>query len=290
MSSACLEPDPAPHPLRFALPTGAWDTHIHAIGDPERFPLAPDRGYTPAIVPIERYVALMDGLGIARAVLVQPSIYGTDNRAMVDALTRHPGRFRGVAVVTADVDDATLDALHAVGVCGVRANLLNPAGISLADAIALAPRLARRGWHLQLQIDVSAFDAFDRLQRLPLPLVIDHCGYLPAAKGPGDPGFRRLLALVAAGTCYVKLSAPYRLTAWRRDGYGATTALARALVAANPRRMLWGSDWPHTDVRADMPNDGDLLNLLEEWVPDATQRRAILADNPVALYGALGRR
>lgn len=286
MTAPCLPPQAEVQPVRFAVPAGAWDTHIHAIGAPGRFPLAPDRGYTPAQVPIERYVDLMQRLGIARAVLVQPSIYGTDNRAMVDALTRFPARFRGVAVVGAGVDEATLDALHASGVRGVRANLLNPGGISLADAAALAPRLAARGWHLQLQIDVSAFDGFDVLAALPVPLVIDHMGYMPHGKSPAEPGFRRLLAMVEAGRCYVKLSAPYRLAAWVRDGYGAATALARALVAANPRRLLWGSDWPHTDLARDMPNDGDLLDLLGEWAPEADARHAILVDNPTALYGA----
>ena len=285
MPGSCLPPNPLRARVRFALPAGAWDCHIHAIGDPARFPLDPRRGYTPALAPIEHYVALMDALGIARAVLVQPSIYGTDNAAMIDALTRHPSRFRGVAVVDAHVDDATLDTLHACGVRGVRANLLNPGGISLADAAALAPRLAARGWHLQLQIDVSAFDAFDAVQRLSLPVVIDHFGYMAASKGPDEPGFRRLLALVAVGRCYVKLSAPYRLTAWRMDAYGAVAPLARALVAANPERLVWGSDWPHTDVREDMPDDGDLVNLLEEWAPDTAQRHAILVENPIALYG-----
>jgi predicted TIM-barrel fold metal-dependent hydrolase len=203
---------------------------------------------------------------------------------MVDALARYPARFRGIAVVGAGVGDATLDALHAAGVRGVRANLLNPAGISLADALALAPRLVSRGWHLQLQVDVSAFDAFDRLAGLSLPLVIDHFGFMPAAKGPSEPGFLRLLGMVATGRCYVKLSAPYRLAPWRHEGGAAVTALARALVAANPSRLLWGSDWPHTDVRDAMPNDGDLVKVLEDWVPDAAQRRAILVDNPVALY------
>lgn len=284
-TTPCLAPRVASQPVRFAVPPDAWDTHVHAIGDPGRFPLDSRRGYTPALVPIEDYVSLMDRLGLERAVLVQPSIYGTDNGAMVDALARFPARFRGVAVVRPDVDDATLDALHARGVRGVRANLLNPAGISLTDAVALAPRLARRGWHLQLQLDVSVFDAFDTLERLALPVVIDHFGYMPAAKGPDEPGFRRLVAAVAAKRCYVKLSAPYRLTARREGGYGAVTALARALVAADPGRLLWASDWPHTDLREDMPDDGELINVLAQWVPDAAQRREILVDNPAALYG-----
>lgn len=268
------------------MPKGAWDCHVHAIGPVDRFPLAPDRGYTPADVPVEEYVALMDRLGIARAVLVQPSIYGTDNRAMVDALVRYPTRFRGVAVVDGHIDDAGLDALHACGVRGVRANLLNPGGISLDDAIALAPRLAARAWHLQVQIDVSSFDAWNVLLGLPLPVVVDHLGCMAASKGPGTPGFRTLIGHVRAGRCYVKLSGAYRVTEWTATRYADATALARALVRANPRQLVWGSDWPHTDVRRDMPNDGDLLNLLAEWIPDAGLRRAVLVDTPDALYGA----
>lgn len=285
MTTDCLPPDPAPQPVPFPVPNGAWDCHIHAIGALEHFPLAADRSYTPAYVPIETYVALMDELGIAHAVLVQPSIYGTDNRAMVDALARYPSRFRGVAVVAPAISDAELDALHATGVRGVRANLLNRGGISLDDARSLVPRLSARGWHLQLQIDVSSFDGFDALERLPIDVVVDHFGYMPAAKGPDEPGFRRLLGLLARGRCHVKLSGPYHLTAWRREGYGAVAPLARALLDANPQRLLWASDWPHTGLRSDMPNDGELLSLLAQWVPDADTRKRVLVDNPAALYG-----
>jgi 2-pyrone-4,6-dicarboxylate lactonase len=286
VESTCLSPDAGLHPIHFRVPAGAWDTHIHAIGDAARFPLAPVRSYTPAQVPIEAYVALMDQLGVARAVLVQPSIYGTDNRAMVDALRRYPERFRGVAVVDADVADAELRALHDAGVRGVRANLLNPGGISFAGACALAQRLADLGWHLQLQIDASTFDGFDALARLPVDVVIDHMGYMQADKGASNPGFQRLLTLVEAGRCWVKLSAPYRLTDWQRRGSDAVTPLARALVRANPARMLWASDWPHTDLRRAMPNDADLLDLLREWVGDDAVRNAILVTNPRSLYDA----
>lgn len=281
----CLTPDPRVHPLRLRVPPGAWDTHVHAIGARERFPLAPSASYAPADVPIETYVALMDRLGIARAVLVQPSIYGTDNRAMVAALTRYPERFRGVAVVAPTIGERELTALHDAGVRGVRANLLNTGGISFQDARVLARRLEALGWHLQLQIDASTFDGFDEVENLPVDVVIDHMGFMPPAKGAGDPGFRRLLRRVESGRCWVKLSAPYRLTRWERDGYGAVAPLARALVDANPRRMLWGSDWPHTDLRAHMPNDSDLLNLLGEWVPDDAMRETILVRNPASLYG-----
>ena len=282
---ACLTPDPVVHPAHFRVPGGAWDTHIHAIGPVERFALAALRSYTPAQVPIDAYVALMDRLGIAHAVLVQPSVYGSDNRAMLDALSRYPARFRGVAVVDPAIDDRALRTLDAAGVRGVRANLLNPGGLSLADACALAGRLAALGWHLQLQIDASTFDGFDALETLPVAVVIDHMGYLPADLGPSNAGFRRLLQLVASGRCWVKLSAPYRLVDWQRRGYGAVAPFAQALVRANPQRVLWGSDWPHTDLRSAMPNDGDLLDLLGAWVGDEAIRNAILVDNPASLYG-----
>jgi 2-pyrone-4,6-dicarboxylate lactonase len=282
----CLTPDAVVHPIRFRVPPGAWDTHIHAIGAVEHFPLAPARAYTPAQVPIEAYVALMGRLGITHAVLVQPSIYGTDNRAMVDALSRYPERFRGVAVVDPGIADRELTALHDAGVRGVRANLLNRGGISFADACTLAGRFADLGWHLQLQIDVSTFDRFDAVAELPVDVVIDHMGYMSADKGAANPGFLRLLKLVEAGRCWVKLSAPYRMTDWPRFGYGAVAPLARALVRANPQRMLWGSDWPHTDLRAGMPNDGDLLDQLGVWIEDDAVREAILVTNPASLYGA----
>jgi 2-pyrone-4,6-dicarboxylate lactonase len=282
----CLTPDAVVHPIRFRVPPGAWDTHIHAIGAVDRFPLAANRSYTPAQVPIEAYVALMGRLGIAHAVLVQPSIYGTDNRAMVDALSRYPERFRGVAVVDPGIADRELTALHDAGVRGVRANLLNRGGISFADACTLAGRFADLGWHLQLQIDVSTFDRFDAIAELPVDVVIDHMGYMSADKGAANPGFLRLLKLVEAGRCWVKLSAPYRMTDWPRFGYGAVAPLARALVRANPQRMLWGSDWPHTDLRAGMPNDGDLLDQLGVWIEDDAVREAILVTNPASLYGA----
>jgi len=282
----CLAPDPALHPLRLGVPAGAWDTHVHAIGPMERFPLAAVRSYTPAQVPIDAYVALMDRLGIAHAVLVQPSIYGSDNRAMLDALSRYPARFRGVAVVDPAIDDRALRVLDRAGVRGVRANLLNPGGLSLADGCALADRLAALGWHLQLQFDASTFDRFDALETLPVDVVIDHMGYMQADLGVSNAGFRRLLKLVESGRSWVKLSAAYRLVEWQRRGYDAVAPLVRALVRANPQRVVWGSDWPHTDLCSAMPNDADLLNLLGAWVDDDATRDAILVANAAALYGA----
>jgi predicted TIM-barrel fold metal-dependent hydrolase len=279
-----LSPDPSPRPVNFLVPPGAWDTHVHAIGAAERFPLLPDRSYTPAQVPIENYVALMDRLGIAHAVLVQPSIYGLDNSAMCDALTRYPQRFRGVAVVAPSIEDSALRELHDAGVRGIRANLLNRGGISFTAARKLAARIGGLGWHLQFQLDVSAFDEFDAIRTLPVKVVIDHMGHLPAAKGVDDPGFRSLLRLVGEGRCWVKLSAPYNLSKSSGATYEQVRPLAQALVAANPERVLWGSDWPHTNLYTAMPNDGDLLNLLGEWTGSTAITTRVLAQNPLSLY------
>lgn len=280
----CLPPNQSPRPITFVVPRGAWDTHVHAIGARERFPLLPERSYTPPQVPIENYVALMDRLGIARAVLVQPSIYGLDNSAMCDALTRYPQRFRGVAVVAPSIGDAELGELHRAGVRGIRANLLNSGGISFADARQLAVRIAALGWHLQLQLDVSTFDDFAALHTLPVKVVIDHMGFMPAIKGVADPGFRRLLRLLGEGHCWVKLSAPYNLSKGSVAPYEQVGPLAQALVAANPDQVLWASDWPHTGLYAAMPNDGDLLNLLGEWTGSAAITNRVLAENPLSLY------
>lgn len=280
----CLPPDPNPRPVNFVVPPGAWDTHVHAIGAAQRFPLLRDRSYTPAQVPIENYVALMDRLRIGRAVLVQPSIYGVDNSAMCDALTRFPQRFRGVAVVAPSISDAELSELHDAGVRGIRANLLNQGGISFADAKQLAARIADLGWHLQLQLDVSTFGEIDAIRAFPVKVVVDHMGHMAAAKGVDDSGFRSLLRLVAEGHCWVKLSAPYNLTKGSAGTYEQVRPLAKALVAANPERVLWGSDWPHTNLHTAMPNDGDLLNLLGEWTGSAAIITRVLAENPLSLY------
>ena len=261
-------------------------THDAPFQSATKFKLVAERVYTPEPALPEEMAEFHKALRLQRVVIVTPSIYGTDNRAMIDALSRYPERFRGVAVVDPGIDDRELAALHKAGVRGVRANLLNRGGILFADACALAGRFADLGWHLQLQIDVSTFDRFDAIAELPVDVVIDHMGYMSADKGPSNPGFLRLLKLVEAGRCWVKLSAPYRLTDWQRFGYEEVAPLARALARANPQRTLWGSDWPHTDLRSGMPNDGDLLDLLGAWIDDDATREAILVTNPASLYGA----
>lgn len=285
----CAPADPMPQPPTFFMPAGAVDCHAHVFPDEQSFPYQVPRSYTPPPASLEAYKSLHRTLGIARGVLVQPSVYGEDNRAHANALVdlREQGfDYKGVAVVGADVTDEELDRLDGLGFCGVRLNLLFKGGIIWADVERLASRLAERNWHLQCLIDVSQFAHLEqRMQSLPVPVVIDHMGHVSAEKGLNNPGLRSLLRLLDNGRTWVKLSGAYRLTHQDHPPYTDVQPLAETLVRANPQRLVWGSDWPHPHIRVPMPNDGDLLDLLATWVPDAQTRRAILVSNPEELYG-----
>lgn len=285
----CAAADPFPRPASFAPPAGSCDTHAHVFGPVERYPYTPNRSYTPPDASPGAYLHLHRTLGIERGVLVQPSVYGTDNRLMVDALhyLQEQGlHYKGVAVVDADISERELDQLGRAGVCGVRMNLLFKGGIAWRDVEALARRLAERRWHLQFLIDVSEFEQLEaRIRSLPTPVVIDHMGHMNVGKGLHHPGFQALLRLVEDARAWVKLSGSYRITNQPLAPYTDVHPFAQALVGANPQQMLWGSDWPHPHFGRAMPADGPLLSLLADWVPDESLRRRILVDNPARLYG-----
>jgi 2-pyrone-4,6-dicarboxylate lactonase len=281
----CQGPDPHPRAPHFRPPPGSCDTHAHVIGSPERYPFTPKRSYTPPPAPEEAYLAMHDALGIQRGVLVQVSVHGTDNRLLVETLRRHPQRLRGIAVVAPDISEAELDVLDAAGVRGLRCNELFGGGIGLEAMETLAKRIAHRGWHLQLLIDgPRLLSASARLARLPVPFVVDHMGYIPAANGVGDPGFQELCKLLKEADCWVKISGANRISL-QPIPYRDTIPFARALVETRPERLVWGTDWPHVAIDGPMANDGALLDLLAEWVPDEATRNRILVDNPAALYG-----
>jgi len=266
------------------MPRGACDCHAHVIGSPERYPFTSERSYTPPAAPEEAYLAMHRALGIERGVLVQVSVHGTDNRLLVETLRRHPERLRGIAVVTPDVAEAELDVLDAAGVRGLRCNELFGGGIGLEAIETLARRIARRGWHLQLLMDGRRLPSISaRLTQLPVPFVIDHMGYIPTASGLDGPGFRELCTLLKEADCWVKISGANRISS-QPIPYRDTIAFAQALVATRPERVVWGSDWPHVAIKGPMVNDGVLLDLLAEWVPDEATRNRILVDNPAALY------
>lgn len=277
----CLAPPAHAAQAATPLPAGTCDTHLHVFGPTANYPLSPGRNYTPHVCTLVAYREVMQALGIARAVLVQPSVYGTDNSAMLDALRAAGPAFRGIAVPAADVGDAELARMHALGVRGIRLNLVNPQVLGVDDALALCRRMAGHGWHLQVQLDLAR-GGDDALRALcagtDVPVVVDHMGRLA-------PGTRQhlLIDLLAQGRCWVKLSAPYRVSA-QAAPHADIAPLAAALVAANPRQVVWGSDWPHTEQQHTMPDAAALAALLQRWIPDAATLRQVCVSNPARLY------
>ena len=288
----CAAPDPDPRAPKRTLPAKSCDCHAHICGPADQFAYAATRVYTPPDALLPSYLALLGTLGIARAVLVQPSIYGADNTVLLAALDELGESARGVAVVNHDVGDAELGRLHASGVRGVRLNLVdvkNPSGtLPLGEARALATRIRPLGWHMELLIHVDGVPDLDaQLADFPVDLVFGHLGYIRPGQSPDNRGFQALLRLMAGGRAWVKLTGPYRISAMGMP-YGDTDPFARALFEAAPERLLWGSDWPHVMVRGAMPNDGDLCDLLCHWAGDDGMLGQVLVDNPERLYGFAG--
>ncbi|MGH8947016.1 MAG: amidohydrolase family protein [Acidimicrobiia bacterium] len=276
-----------PHPPRVAPPTGACDAHCHVFGPAHRFPFDPNRTYTPPDADFEDLVALQERLGLSRAVLVQASCHGTDNSAMVDALRRGRGRFAGVAMVNESIGDRELAAMHQAGVRGIRFNFVRHLGGAKGTGpiLALAHRVAPLGWHVDLHFDADQIPGyFDLLRRLPTPFIIDHMGRVAAKRGVDQEPFRSLLDLLASEErAWVKLSGAERLGQTGEPPYREVVPLARALIEVAPDRLLWGTDWPHPNVRH-MPDDGDLVDLLADFAPEEETRKRILVDNPERLY------
>ncbi len=284
------------------LPQGACDCHVHIVGLPTQYPMSPQRAYTPPEASLADLIETRRRLGISRNVLIQPSFYGTDNRAMLEAVAELGDTARGVAVVSPDIGDAELAKLDAQGVRGIRMNLETRESrdpkVALAALDGFAKRLTHLGWHIQIYAALPVIAALaDRIAALPVDVVIDHFGLAQASDGVDQKGFAALLELVrsrksSVNKTYVKLSALYRIS--QAPGYFDVAPIARALIAAGPDRMLWGSDWPHTDR---VPGRGALelhpfrriddsfaLALLSEWCGDKGVERMILVETPGRLY------
>lgn len=285
----CAGADPRPRTPRIVMPALATDCHAHVFGPWSAYPYSPARIYTPPDALPSAYRHMLGTLGVKRAVLIQPSVYGTDNRAMLDAMTAWGPGIRGVAVVDHDVGDAELERLHAAGVRGVRVNVVDVAEakgvIAMAPLAALARRIAPLGWHVEFLMHADEFPKLDTLfADFPVPIVLGHLGYLKTSKGIGDPGFQAMMRLMRAKRCWVKLTGPYRITTGALP-YADVTPFAHALLDAAPTQVVWGTDWPHVMVKSTMPNDGDLADMLLDWVPDAALRERVLVANPAKLYG-----
>ncbi len=285
------KPIPGPHtdphrPTTFVPPANACDAHCHVFGPASQFPFAENRAYTPPDSGIDKFEELQERLGLSRAVFVQASCHGTDNAAMVDALVRGRSRYAGVAMIDESFTDADIARLHDAGVRGTRFNFVaHLGGAPEMDTFwAIVDRVVPFGWHIVLHFDAKDLpDHTEMLDRMPCAYVIDHMARVPATGGVDQPPFEALLELMQDDRAWVKISGAERLTADGPPPYDDVVPFARALIDAAPNRVLWGTDWPHPNVR-DMPDDGDLVDLLTSYAPDPDTRNRILVTNPESLY------
>lgn len=282
----CPPPLANPSHPRLVLPAGACDAHCHVFGPADRFPFSDDRAYTPDEAPKEQLAALHEMLGLERTVFVQASCHGFDNSAMLDAIAADPLRHRGVALIRFDCPDDEIARLHANGVRGARFNFMSRISPlpETRKIDALVERIARFGWHVALHFDPHLIPQLAPWMRsLPVPFVIDHMGRLSAGDTDG-PNHAVLVELMECDNAWMKISGADRgsLTG---PPFADMIAIARSLVEAAPDRTLWGTDWPHPVLSGPMPDDGHLVDLIEELVPDSVTRAKVLVDNPARLYG-----
>jgi predicted TIM-barrel fold metal-dependent hydrolase len=285
----CLPPDRNPRAPRFVLPAGSIDTHVHVF-EPG-YALSPGRGYNPPDSTLADLKHLHATLGIDRVVFTQPSVYGTDNSAILNAMSalnaERADRARAVVALDMQVSDRELAALEASGVRGVRLNTDNKGGmpIAMARIPELAARIGPLGWHLEFLFPgkdiVGLMPVFGVLK---IPMSIAHFAYQPASAGTKAPGFQALLELARRGNTWIKISGANRVSATDLPPYDDVEPMARALIEAAPGRILWGTDWPHPNKYEANPNDGDLVDAFGEWVSDERTRRSILVDAPAAFY------
>jgi len=288
-------------PVNFEIPAGACDCHTHIHGDPAKFPFFAGRVYTPELASPEEMSALHKALHIERVVIVTPSVYGPDNSATLFGMKARGATARGVAVIDDKTAESDLDAMNQAGIRGIRLNLatggVNDPAVGRPRFQGAVDRVKARGWHIQLFTNLAMISAIkDLVATAPVPVVFDHFGGAQAELGVDQPGFADLVELVQVGKAYVKISGAYRASKLGPD-YADAAPLARALIAANSDRIVWGTDWPHPDsvtppgrkVSDVTPliqiDDGRLLNQLPVWAPDAAIRQKILVDNPAKLYG-----
>ena len=288
MTRPCPAPDYDTRPPKIKPPPGACCTQAHVFGPADRFPYSEGRGYTPPDAGIETYLNLLDILGLDRGVIVHGSAYGSDNRASLDGIARAPDRLRGIAVVDPEISDAALEELDAGGMRGIRLSTMLKGGVGLEQLAPMADKIRGLGWHIVLHVNDSKeiAELNSTLRNLPVPIVIDHLSRVRGGQGVDYVGFQALLRLMReTDHVWGKISSWYRLTDIGPP-YDDMTPIARAMIAARPDRVIWGTNWPHPILWDHlMPNDGDLFNQFMDWAADDATRHQILVDNPAALYG-----
>jgi len=294
MTAICCPPKEEIQKILFTPPQGACDSHVHVFGPFAQFPLSDDRSYTPGEFSAEDFREHLRRIGFSRGVLVTASVCGTNNGSVLSALEKYPEQFRGIVVCSSDLTDQELDHWHNLGVRGVRFNLLRKNGqavyrngVGLEVLERLAPRMAERGWHAQIWVHAPDLpELAARLLKLNLPLVIDHMGRMDTVHGTHNPGFKELCRLVGDGLAWVKISGADRIRA-SINSYEDVRPFALELIKSNIERIVWGTDWPHINYFDPLavPDEGDLTNLLLDWLPNEKDRVQILVNNPAALYG-----
>ncbi|MEI7679124.1 MAG: amidohydrolase family protein [Betaproteobacteria bacterium] len=280
-----LAPDPNPIKPQYTPPAAACDAHCHVFGPGATFAYSANRSYTPPDAPKEQLAALHKHLGFSRAVLVQASCHGLDNAALVDALTWSKGAWRGVCMIDDTVSEAELETLHVAGVRGARFNFVAHLGGApdLKVIEAVVARIAPLGWHLQVHLDAEDILTYrDFLLGLEMPFIIDHMGRVVAKNGLDQRPFKLMLDLMREERVWTKVSGFERVSSAGKPFHDAMP-YARALVEAAPDRVLWGTDYPHPNVK-EMPNDGEQVDLFAQTITDEAMRIRILVDNPTRLY------
>jgi len=288
-----MDPDwlqfhPNPSKPRFKLPQGAVDAHCHVFGPEDKFPFAPERKYTPCDASKDQLFALRDHLGFDKNVIVQATCHGHDNRAMIDALMHSNGRARGVASVGRNVTDAELQAMHAAGVRGTRFNFVK----RLVDVtpreelVEIANRIAPLGWHVVVYFEAQDLPEFwDFFTALPTTVLVDHMGRPDVSKPIDGPEFELFVKLLQEHpNIWSKVSCPERLSKVGPDGYDDVVPFARRIIEAFPDRVLWGTDWPHPNMKNYMPDDGKLVDFVPRIATTPELQHKLLVGNPTRLY------
>jgi predicted TIM-barrel fold metal-dependent hydrolase len=284
--------------VNFEVPADACDSHTHIFGPPDRFPMFPGRTYTPEPAGPDEMASLHRALHLRRVVMVTSNVYGTDNSATLYGIKARGRDARGIALIDDKTPESALDSMGQAGIRGIRLNFTTSTGPDARKAFqAAVERIKRRGWHVQIYGVASIIPQLkDLVLASPVPVTFDHFGGAQASLGTSQPGFAELLELLRSGKAYVKISGAYRAST-KGPSYEDTVPLAKALIGANPDRIVWGTDWPHPDTgphpgRAATDlwpllqiDDGALMNQLPVWAPDPAIRKKILVDNPARLYG-----
>jgi 2-pyrone-4,6-dicarboxylate lactonase len=281
-----------PNPSRptFRVPPGAVDAHCHVFGPAAQFPYAPERKYTPCDASKDQLFALRDFLGFERNVIVQATCHGTDNRALVDALVHSGGRARGVATVSRDVTDAELRAMHEAGVRGTRFNFVKRlVDFTPREVLAeIAHRIAPLGWHVVIYFEAQDLpELWDFFTTLPTTVVVDHMGRPDVTKPVDGPEFALFMRMLAEHpNIWSKVSCPERLSKSGPPAYDDVVPFARRIVETFPDRVLWGTDWPHPNMKSHMPDDGLLVDYVQRIAVSPELQKKLLVDNPMRLYWA----